>query len=144
MYVDEEFQKAVSTIGEFRNRNTNCFIIIDDTPYTWSELGGDLRIAEWLYGMFVLYIMDSPKDSFTDYVTETLKNTIQIKDWLQENYTLPETCEYKTWTYLADKCAKTISFGAPFIQVKRYVEKTLKFLETHPRGADGKRGRWDE
>ena len=144
MYVDEEFQKAVSVIGEYRNRNSNCFVVIDDTYYTWSELGGDLRFAEWLYGKFVLYVMDTPSDSFEDYVCEVLKNTVVIRDWLQENFELPSTCDNRTWNYLADKCAKTVSFGAPFIQVQRFVEKTLKFLETHPRGPDGKRGEWDD
>ena len=144
MYVDEEFQKAVSVIGEFRNRNSNSFVVIDDTPYTWSELGGDLRLAEWLYGKFILYVMDSPSDSFEDYVNTILKNTLMIKDWLQQNFELPSTCDSRTWNYLADKCAKTISFGAPFVQVKRYVEKTLDFLEHHPRGPDGKRGERDD
>ena len=143
MYVDKEFQKTVSAIGEFRNRNVNCFVVIDNVLYTWSELGGDLRLAEWLYGRFCLYI-DDDRESYYDYAMSILDNVVPIKDWLQENYELPDTCEPKTWSYLADKCAKTIAFGAPFMQVKRFVEKTLKFLETHPRGPDGKRGEWDE
>ena len=139
---EKEFRETVTAIGEFRNRNVNYFIEIDNTLFTWSELGGDMRFAEWLYGKFMLYY--DGEGSFYDYAISILDNKIMIRDWLQNNYTLPENCEERTWTYLADKCVKSIGFGAPWIQVQRFVEKQLEYLENHPRGPDGKRGRWEE
>lgn len=139
--MDKEYMDITKKIGEFRNRHQNYFIKIDGVLYTWSELGSDVRFMEWLYGRYQLDNMGREYcQPFEEEVMMALRGgAVMIRDWIMDNYELPDNCDERTWNYLADKCAKAISFGSTFPQIVRYLDGELEYLATHPRGKDGKR-----
>jgi hypothetical protein len=140
MISNEDFSAVVRAIGEFRQRHMYYFVLLDDTWYTWSDLGSDQRITEWLYGVYVR-LNDGDDKDFDNWALGMLEvGAVLIKKYLASHYELPRGCTEKTWDYLANRCAKTIAFGATWPQVMSFIDKELDYATNHPKD----KGRFDE
>lgn len=121
---NDNVDEAISWVGEYRARHQMCVYEILGTTYSWTELGSDQRLTEWLYGHWQ---RGFGGDDFLEYVKKTLKDGERdILQYIKSNYDVGESDDV-VYTYIADKVMKSIAYGGTWMQMLRYIEKEVQY-----------------